>query len=179
MTFKDVQMLIQDERNGEAVISWHSKFIWDLLKYKVKTQADALKLTKLMRLNLHHILTLFSLISEARHDKFLKQFLHPEYSFLDYKFIDFNPLDTAHKYDEFKSVDKNTKKNAERYVRISFETLQEYKKIENRNTKKWDSKLVDKSVKELLSSLRKRSKLNIQKLTTVLELLAAEAAKKF
>lgn len=174
MTLKDVRTLVKDEQNGEAVISWHSRFIWDLLKNKVKTQADALKLTKLMRLNLHHVLSLFSLVSEAGHDKFLKQFLHPEFSFLDYKFTNFNPLDTSHKYEEFKSIDKNTKKNAKRYLRISFETLQEYKKIENRNTKKWDSKTVDESVDKLLSS-----KPNNRKLEVVLKLLALETAKKF
>lgn len=174
MTLKDVKTLLWDENNGEIVISWHSKFLWDSLKNKVKTQDDALRLTKLMRLNLHHVLSLFSLISEAGQDEFLKQFLHPEFSFLDYKFANFNPLTANHKYEEFKSVDKNTKKNAERYLRISFETLQEYKKIENRNTKKWNSKLIDKSVDNLISA-----KLTIQKLEAVLRLLALETSKKF
>ncbi len=153
MTYQDVQTLIEDEKNGEVVASWHSKYIWDRLKFIVKNQNDALILSKLMRANLHHILILFSKISEAGYDKFLSRFLHPEYSFVDYKFLEFHPINGPKKIVEKPLDSKNKEKNARRYIRISFESLGEYKNVENRNTKIWKSEKVDQLVEDLLEQL--------------------------
>jgi Alw26I/Eco31I/Esp3I family type II restriction endonuclease len=175
MTLGDVKTLINDEKQGDQVISWHSKYIWDKLKYKVKTQNDALKLSKLMRTNLHHILILFSKISENGYDKFLSQFLHPEYSFVDYKFVDFHPLTGPRKILEKPLDSKNKEKNANRYVRVAFESLEKYKNIENRNTRIWNSNKVDKLVAELLTLLsKKKDKLANRKLLEVLDRFAVE-----
>lgn len=176
MSLEDVKTLIEDEKNGEQVITWHSKYIWDKLKYKVKTQDDALLLSKLMRANLHHILILFSKISENRYEKFLSQFLHPEYSFVDYKFEGFNPLTGVKKIIEKPLDSKNKEKNAKRYVRIAFETLEEYKNIENRNTKIWKSSQVDQLVQELLIYLSRHDENSAKdKLLEALKQLAIEA----
>lgn len=153
MTLDDIKMLIADEKGGEQIMSWHSRYMWDLIKYKVKTQSDALKLSKLMRLNLHHILILFSKISEEGYNEFLKKYLHPEYSYMDYKFLKFHPLTGAEKILEKPLDSTNKKKNAQRYVRVSFESLEEYKKIENRSTKIWQSKRVDELINNLLKLL--------------------------
>ncbi|KKQ77215.1 MAG: hypothetical protein UT00_C0017G0002 [Parcubacteria group bacterium GW2011_GWA1_38_7] len=153
MTFGDVQTLINDEKKGDQVISWHSKYIWDRLKNKVKNQDDALKLSKLMRANLHHILILFSKISELGYDEFLLKYLHPEYSFVDYRFLGFHPLKGRKETLEKPLDSKNKEKNAKRYVRVAFESLEEYKNIENRNTKIWNSVKVDRLVVSLLKAL--------------------------
>ncbi len=179
LTLQDVKTLIADEKSKNVVISWHSKYLWDLLKNQVKTKDDALKLTKAMRLNLHHVLSLFSIISGAGYNNFLKQFLHPEYSYVDYIFKNFSPLSKTLKYTEYKSINANTKKNANRYIRISFETLEEYKKIENRNTKKWNSKAVDELMNQLLEAITKKQASSISLLNSTLKLLAQEAAAKF
>ena len=76
MSFTDVQVLIEDEKNGEQVVSWHSKYIWNSLKNRVRNDADAVKLSSLMRTNLHYVLTLFSIIDENGFRDFLKQFLN-------------------------------------------------------------------------------------------------------
>jgi len=175
ITLNDVKSLINDEKAGEEIISWHSKFIWDYLKNKVVNQHDALLLSKLMRNNLHHILILFSKISEAGHDKFLQKYLHPEYSFVDYKFINFNPLVGAEKIVEKLLNSKNKQKNANRYVRIAFESLEDYKNIENRNTKIWRSLTVDKLTNNLLSSLSKKNSQSEELLYKILDQLAKEA----
>ncbi len=153
ITLQDVKTLLEDEKKEEQVISWHSKYIWDLLKGRVETQNDALRLSKLMRANLHHILILFSKISEEGYDDFLEKYLHPEYSFMDYKFVNFRPLTGPEKIIEKPWDSKNKKKNADRYIRIAFESLEEYKNIENRNTKIWHSDKVDKLVDKLLVEL--------------------------
>jgi len=176
MIFEDVKTLIEDEKHGEQVISWHSKYIWDRLKNKVKTQDDALKLSKLMRTNLHHILILFSKISESGYDKFLSKYLHPEYSFVDYKFEGFHPLKGPEKVLKKPLDSKNKEKNAKRYVRVAFESLEEYKNIENRNTKIWNSPKVDKLIVELLTELSKQNEAKAKKtLSDVLNQLAVEA----
>lgn len=176
MTPEDIKTLIEDEKHGEKVITWHSKYIWDKLKFKVKKQEDALKLSKLMRTNLHHILIIFFKISECGYKNFLSQFLHPEYSFVDYKFKGFHPL-TGAKIIIEKPVDsKNKEKNAKRYVRIAFETLEKYKSIENRNTKIWKSEQINQLVEELLKLLATHDEKNAKKkLFDILNQLAVEA----
>ena len=176
MTFEDVQTLIRDEKSGEQVISWHSKHIWDRLKLEVKNQDDALKLSKLMRVNLHHVLILFSKLSENGYDEFLSKYLHPEYSFVDYKFEGFHPLKGPKTILEKPLDSKNKEKNARRYVRVAFESLEEYKNIENRNTKIWDSTEVDRLVVELLTALTKKDEAKAKIiLSEVLNQLAKEA----
>ncbi|MEN6552012.1 MAG: hypothetical protein ABFC34_03900 [Methanobacterium sp.] len=137
MTFNDVQTIITDEKNGETVISWHSKYLWDSLKNEISNDKDALKLSKVMREHLHNVLSVLAIINEKGYRNFLKDnFLHPEYSHFDYKFENFNPLNL----EELKIIktplnSANTRKNAQRYLRISFEELHNYKLKENRKVK--------------------------------------------
>lgn len=180
MSLQDVRQLIADEKLGEDVISWHSKYIWDLLKDKIKTEEDAWKLSRLMRANLHHILIILSKISEAGYNKFLLRYLHPEYSFYDYRFEDFNPLTGPERVIKKPLASKNKKKNADRYIRISFESLNDYINKENRNSKIWISREVDEIVSKLMNSLKQKDYLLSDKLlNTILQQLAGEAARSF
>jgi len=154
MTYNDVQLLLNDEKNGDEVITWHSKYIWDKLKDKVKNDTDALKLSGLMRKNLHHVLIIFSMINERGHRVFLEQFLNPDYSYFDYEFTGFNP--ETGEFDEVTPIEKegqNQKNNAERYARIAFESLEKYTVAENRNTKIWESEEITNKVNQVLDLL--------------------------
>lgn len=154
MSLQDVKILIDDEKNGEQIVSWHSKYIWDKLKKDVNTNTDAIKLSRMMRSNLHHVLMVFSIIEENGHIDFLKSFLHPEYSFFDYRFYDFNKKDGT--YGSCKKIvkkGKNQKNNAGRYFRIAFEELKQYRNIKNRNIKKWKSRKTDELLKVVLHFL--------------------------
>ena len=173
MSLKDIQVLLLDEKN-EQVISWHSKFIWNKLKNKVTSDSDAVRLSDLMRKNLHHILILFSMIDENGYGDFLKQFLNPEYSFFDYTFEGFNPKTGTYKKVNIKKLrGKNQQNNIQRYYRVAFEKLQEYKQIDNRKVNIWNNKEVDNQLK-LLFQLLKLKKLNESKnqLMNILSLLA-------
>ena len=157
MTFEDVQLLIADEKKGDEVITWHSKYIWDKLKGKVKDDTDALKLSGLMRKNLHHILIVFSILNENKHREFLEQFLNPDYSYYDYEFLGFNPETGC--YDEVvsKKLDgQNQKNNIERYFRIAFEKLVEYAEKDNRKNKIWESEEITDKVNQLLVFLNNK-----------------------
>ena len=151
MTFADVKKLIELEKSGASVISWHSKYIWDILKNKIKTDSDALKLSKIMRRNMHQILLILSEISKQGYSKFLvTNFLHPEYAFYSVAFKDFDPKTGFYK--EMIKTPGNKKQyanNAKRYVRISLESLKAYQKVKNRNTQT----LVLKNVQEILAKV--------------------------
>ena len=181
MNLDDVKTLIRDEKNGEKVISWHSKYVWNSLKNKIKSDDDALKLSKVMRWHLNNVLSLLYLIYSKGHWKFLTKYLHPDYSFVDYKFEDFDPLNL----DKLKIIkkplkSKNKKKNAERYIRISFESLEDYKSKENRNVKAFKNKEMNVFLKNFFKALQEnKEKEGHEILDKIIRLLSEEAIKKF
>ncbi len=153
MSLSDVKVLLEDEKK-EQIVSWHSKFIWDELKSKIQTDKDAVRLSDLMRKNLHYVLTIFSMVDEAGHRTFLEEFLNPQYSFFDYSFEGFNPKTGKYKKAIPKKLTgKNQQNNIQRYKRIAFEKLEEYKNVNNRKVNKWKSKEVDLSLKKVLKKL--------------------------
>jgi Alw26I/Eco31I/Esp3I family type II restriction endonuclease len=159
MSLSDVQILIEDEKNGEQVVSWHSKWIWDKLKGKAQNDADALKLSKLMRENLHQVLTIFSIIDVAGFRPFLEGFLNEEYSYYDYKFKGFNPTDgTFTEVVKTEKRSKNQQNNVERYKRVAFESLEQYKNKDNRNTKFLITDLINDLIDFVLEFLEKDEK---------------------
>lgn len=177
MSFNDVKILLDDEKN-EQVVSWHSKFIWDKLKNKVTNDKDAITLSELMRKNLHHILIIFSMIDERGHGVFLEQFLNPHYSFFDYEFEGFDEKTGNYKaVREIKKIGKNQANNSERYYRISFDVLKDYREKENRKTKIWDNVQVDTALEALFRLLEaKKNEEAKYQLENVFQMLADLAA---
>lgn len=154
MSFHDIQILLADEQNGEQVVSRHSKSIWDKLKNFVSNDVEAVKLSSLMRNNLHQILLVFSIISENGYNDFLRGLLNPEHSFSDYKFEGFNPQTGEYeKVIAKKTTGKNQQNNVDRYVRVAFESLESYKEKENRKQFGWDNEDIDKRIRVLLQHL--------------------------
>jgi len=182
MSFNDVKALIAEEERGEQVISWHSKYIWDKLKNLVKTDEDAKKLSHLMRRNMHHVLIILSDISAAGFRDFLiKNFLHPEYAYFYIRFEDFNPTTGTYKrMIKIPGRKKQYERNAERYIRIAFESLEKYQKKENRRIEPWRSKDVDKALASAIESLKKGDdQTALVKINEALRILADEALKDF
>lgn len=156
MSFKDINTLVQDEKKGDTVISWHSKYLWDSLKNLVKDDSDALKLSKIMRLNMHYILMIFSIIDRNGYSNFLRRYLHPEYSFYDYKFNDFDPkTGTYSSVLKISRTGKNQQNNVKRYERIAFAELKKYFDVNNRRVKKWENPEIDLMIENILSLLKK------------------------
>jgi Alw26I/Eco31I/Esp3I family type II restriction endonuclease len=156
MSFADIQILLADEANGEQVISWHSKYLWDKLKNRVTNDIEAVKLSSLMRNNLHQILIVFSIVSENGHNKFLMELLNPQHSFYDYKFKGFNAKTGEYKEVITKTLTgKNQQNNVDRYIRIAFESLENYKEKDNRKQYVWDNSEIDNSINIVLQHLAK------------------------
>jgi Alw26I/Eco31I/Esp3I family type II restriction endonuclease len=154
MSLADVKSLLLDEANGDIVISWHSKFLWDNLKNKITTNKEAVALSVLMRKNLHHVLTIFSIISEKGYDDFLMKQLNPHYSFYDYKFDGFDSLTGNYeKVTQKKLTGKNQQNNVDRYIRIAFESLNDYKSKKNRKQFSWNNTEIDNGVELVLKML--------------------------
>lgn len=152
ITLCDVKQLIKDEANGEQVISWHTKPLWDKLKNTVDTEEKALALSKVMRLHLHNVLLILSDIYENGYREFLKTYLHPEYSYFDHKFPNFNPMDKRTYIPITKECSSaNKRSNALRYIRISFEELANYKEKDNRKVKT----VINNNIVEYLKTLYK------------------------
>lgn len=134
-TKHDVEKLLELENAGEQVASWHSMAIWNLLKNKIQNDDDAKKASFIMATAHQNILKIFSLIYETSGKKFLSRYLHPEYSLVDYRFENFDPLDLDKMVIISKPLtSKNKLKNQERYERIAFESLEDFSKKGNRRT---------------------------------------------
>lgn len=145
-TKKDVDELLKIEASGEQVISWHSKAIWDALKHTIKNDIDAKFASSVMAKCHQNVINILSLIHKKTGRDFLMRYLHPEYSLVDYRFKD---VDLMH-LDKIKVISspldsKNKRKNQERYVRIAFESLEEFSKKKNRK----NYFLIDENSKEL------------------------------
>lgn len=182
MTLSDVKTLIDLEKNGATVVSWHSKYIWDKLKNEVKTDNDALRLSKIMRKNMHEVLIVLSEIYHNKFKKFLvNNFLHPEYAFFSIEFKGFD-----RKTGEFEEMIKKPGKikqygnNAKRYVRISLESLKAYSKVNNRNTGSVQSAIVKKLIGETIDLLRDKKEKDARAfLHKIFKQIAKELAKDF
>lgn len=133
---KDVDELIRLEDEGNTVISWHSKYVWDTLKNEVRDDADAKRLSIIMSRSHQSVLCLFSEIYDATGQDFLVRYLHPEYSMYDIRFKNFDPTDLSKLEIIRNDLDStNKRKNQERYVRIAFESLGYFKNKDNRRTR--------------------------------------------
>jgi len=137
MTYDDIQILLSDESENINVISWHSRFIWNLLKLKVRNDKDARKLSRLLSKNMKSILAILSSVHLLDGGRILlKTFLNIEYAFFDIRYENFNPFDLDLLITHKKTLNsENKKKNSERVERISFEVLEKFKNKNNRRIK--------------------------------------------
>lgn len=145
-TKKDVDELQRIEESGEQVISWHSKAIWDAVKHTIKNDEDAKFASSVMAKCHQNVINILSLIFQKTGHDFLMRYLHPKYSLVDYRFED---VDLKH-LDRIKIISapldsKNKRKNQERYVRIAFESLDDFAKKKNRK----NYLLIDENSEEL------------------------------
>lgn len=181
MTLEDVKLLLEEEM-AEPVISAHSKHLWNLLKNKVTNDEGALKLGKLMRENMHHILSIFSYLSEKGQKDFLiKNFLHPEYASYSIKFEGFNPeTGNFEKMIKTNGTKKQYANNAKRYIRISLEVLKQYSLKENRNLKRWLTDEVEEGLAKVIQYLERGNEKKARAcLFETFEVVAKNLAKKF
>lgn len=182
MSYADVETLISDELSGAQVVSWHSKYIWNLLKNEVKTDKDALRLSKLMRRNLHQVLRILFLVHNAGYDDFLvRNFLHPEHAKYAVRFIGFDVRTGDYKKIIKKRGEKKQyENNARRYIRKSLKALEEYDKKGNRKVSMEGASLINAAFQDILAALKEnREHYARQLIEAVLTRIAQDAQKRF
>ena len=149
-TKSDVDELIRIENTGEQVISWHSQAIWDAIKHTIENDADAKFASSVMAKCHQNVLNILSIIYEKTGSEFLMRYLHPEYSLVDYRFEDVDLLHLENLKIISTPLDsKNKHKNQERYVRIAFESLEEFSNKKNRK----NYFMINENSKELIPIL--------------------------
>lgn len=152
-TLADVAKLIKAEDGGAQVISWHSKYLWDSLKHRVVDESSANMARLLLRKNLHNVLSLLSLIGDSGYRNFLLRYLHPEYADFDYEFLYFDPATGGFEALKKPLDNSYSKTKAERYLRVSFEALDEYRDKTNRKSKLWDDSQCQLISRQILEQL--------------------------
>lgn len=132
-TKNDVDELLRIEERGEQVVSWHSKAIWDALKHTISNDSDAKFASSIMAKCHQNVLNILSIIYQKTGQEFLLRYLHPEYSLVDYRFenVDLLNLDGL-RIISTPLDSKNKRKNQDRYIRIAFESLEDFSEKKNR-----------------------------------------------
>lgn len=136
MYASDVFQLIKAEHAGERVVSWFAKAIWDKRKGDVRSNLDALTLSKLMRDNRHTYMALLRRLLESNSLTFLTSLLSLEFADRTPEFIALrtaNHLTCFERIDYLARTSKYALEQKARRIRIAFEALVEYQKKLNRN----------------------------------------------
>ena len=135
MSYSDVTLLLADEHHGGNVASWYAEAIWNLYKNRVKTDDDALYLSKLMRVNQHHYMCALWKIFQRGYVDFLRQLLPLDYADNTYEIDGFiSGTDFSFKRLVVKSRHSTySASKKKRFERIAFDALEEYNQKHNRN----------------------------------------------
>jgi len=156
MSLSDVKLLVHDELEGEKVVSWHARAMWDIEKNSVATDDDALNLSKKMRVNQHHYLTILARIKKQGNRDFLESLLHPEFALNRYKLVAFDG--TNFSFEQLRAsrrAETYARSKMRRVVRIAMQSLDDYAAKNNRNTPLFKDRDLDAAESELLSSLKR------------------------
>lgn len=142
LSLADVQSLMAREDTGSNVASFQIRTLWDSCKKKIKTDAEALALSKLLRINQHYYLLLLKEIYDAGHPEVLLLLLNPELAEEKIVFLgsDFSRFTFAEIVRE-KRADTYSKSKAARMIRIAFDSLDDYASKEKRNIHEVPSEL--------------------------------------
>ena len=132
LTYEDILLLVHDEKAGEKVVSWQSKYLWDAMKGKISNDVSALNLAEMLRLNEHHFLNILARIKSAGCSGYLESLLHPEYASNKYRVQGELGLGYAFKVVPVKRAEKYAKMKTERTRRIALQSLDDYAQKHNR-----------------------------------------------
>jgi len=141
MSFKDVQILITHEDEGDVVVSWHTRPMWDNIKNKIKNDEDAKRASKLLKLNMEMILNIFYELKKNGMEKFLISYLNPNFAFYQHKLIKFDLNTGKTKIKKIKTNRNENRTNASRYIKKSLESLESIIIKNNRKNQKLINKL--------------------------------------
>lgn len=109
MMLSDVKKLKKAEKQGEIVVSWYAKRMWDLRKNEVDSTELALRLSKLMRDNWHQTAYLLGKIAENGDFTFLVSLMSIKYADFSYSFKNLRIENHVTKFDSMSKTRRITK----------------------------------------------------------------------
>ena len=134
MYLSDVVSLRADETNGEVVVSWYAKPVWDRLKGGVQTESDAAKLSRIMRDNRHTALSLLDELFQHKQYFLLLSLLNLGYAEYSY---DLDPMSVSvvdhvvrASFKRQPSTTLYVDEQKARKIRVAFESLVDYREKE-------------------------------------------------
>ncbi|HEY7418465.1 MAG TPA: Alw26I/Eco31I/Esp3I family type II restriction endonuclease [Ktedonobacteraceae bacterium] len=175
MSLDDINTLLADEEAGEKVISWQVAFLWDQVKKSVSSDAEALRLSKILRINQHYYLMLLYRIYRAGYPDMLLHFLQPEYARDRVEFVGIIP--GTFEYTTIKRTPRQTsyaRSKAARMVRVAFDALEAYGQKANRNIHAVPEDLLDPIGQQLVAALKGCSAISAQYRAEFRQVLAGE-----
>ncbi|NQU78693.1 Alw26I/Eco31I/Esp3I family type II restriction endonuclease [Candidatus Woesearchaeota archaeon] len=170
MNLADVLLLIKLEKRGVRVISIHAKYLWDSCKNQVDSDAKARLLSKLLRINQHHYLTLLKHVLDDKLPDTILQFLSPQFAKNKYSFEGLNKQ--TFKFKRMMASPRSptyAQSKAARMMRIAFEALEHYGAKDRRNVQFVEQKKLARAEAMMKKELEKakaqkdllREKLNV------------------
>jgi Alw26I/Eco31I/Esp3I family type II restriction endonuclease len=132
----DIAWLVEQEKKGRAVISWHSDKLWQLCKSRIRNAEHALRLSKVLRDNRHSYMHALSVFASKGHYAFLASLLELEHADYEVEFIGLRIENHITEWDRIDHARRETKYASEqkaRRSRIAFGELLTYFDRENRN----------------------------------------------
>jgi Alw26I/Eco31I/Esp3I family type II restriction endonuclease len=176
MSLREVNHLRKVEADGETVISWHSKALWDLRKNDVLNEETALRLSKILRDNRHTLMNVLKRIADTGNLTFLSTFLELEYAEKDVEFVKLHIENHITRFTHINYLTRENKyveKQKDRRCRVAFESLQGYFMKTTRNAYVVNTTQIEDEIVNTLDFLG-RSPSGIQELDTqISELLSS------
>jgi Type II restriction endonuclease (RE_Alw26IDE) len=160
MTLRDVIHLRTVEINGENVISWHSKALWDLCKEHVIDDETARRISKILRDNRHVLMSILKRIADANHFVFLATFLELRYAEKKIEFVNLRIDNSVTKFDKINCSTRDNKYVEEQKIRrcrVAFESLRDYFKKGTRNVYQVDIPEIESKINGVIEILNKNS----------------------
>jgi Alw26I/Eco31I/Esp3I family type II restriction endonuclease len=157
LSHQDVTKLVNDEKDGEQVISWHSKPLWDLLKGQISDDRTAADLSTLMSDHLQNCLLMFALIFGKTGKDFLRSYLKICYFSYDYEFRNFDPMNLgALQTIPIPMTNDNRKKQVETYYRVAFRSLEHILEDSKRRGRKLPNEDINILIGNAIESIKNR-----------------------
>ncbi len=156
MSLRDVELLKLAENDGQEIVSWYAKDLWNICKEKVETDENALRLSKLLRDNRHSFMSKIWEIEKEKKLTFLSTLLGLNFATNEPDFINLRIENHLTKFDQIDLNARSTKYVSEqqaRRLRIAFQVLQDYFSKNNRNEYIIESSELESLIEKAISAL--------------------------
>jgi Alw26I/Eco31I/Esp3I family type II restriction endonuclease len=160
MLLSDVQYLINKEQEGEQVVSWYARRIWDKRKHDVIDRETSERLSKLMRDNRHTFMYVMQRVAEESHFTFLASLINLDVADYNIRFENLRVEGHRSKFDRMRTTRRSNRYAMEqkaRHLRVALAALRDYIQKPSRNAYVICSSAIDEHIAKMLTILEESS----------------------